>query len=45
MYEALNGLGLLDDIKMIGDDLELIEKKIADILEEKRRHQGIGWKH
>lgn len=36
-YEALNGLGLLEERNMVGEDIERIEKKIRDLQEEKHR--------
>lgn len=44
-YKVLDGLGLLEEKQMVKEDIERIEQKIIDILEEKRRYDFPRWKH
>ena len=40
-YEVLNGLGLLNEHNMVGEDIERIEQKIQEIMAERNRKEAI----
>lgn len=44
-YYALGGVGLLQDCRIVYEDIVRVEEKISNIIEEKRRKQLPEWKH
>ena len=44
-YGCLKGLGLLPKDEMVGETIDMVQIKIEDILDEKRRTDMPKWKH